>query len=129
MNLTTPRYIVTNIYPYCYFEVGQIIEFKYIYPYSGLSFKWRDGGITSPLFFDDFKANFRPLAWYEFREVEDMLGYFKGAWRGDIYYFHCDNWVKDGSRYYFEKDGMRFSATYCTPITETDYTNYIKTKK
>jgi len=118
-DLMKPRYLVIADYPDSLRKVGDIVECEY--PDTN---RW-DG----VLHLAKYPHLFRPLSWWEFRDEKDMRGYFKCAWRGEIYCIKIDKWEKDGSMYYYKIDGMTFCANYSTPTTATDYENYLNQQK
>jgi len=123
-DLMKPRIIVTNPYPNMKFEVGEIIKANG----HGKFIQYEDFG-SIEIDPEYYSANFRLLSWWEFIDEKDMRGYFKCAWRGEIYCIKIDKWEKDGSMYYYKIDGMTFCANYSTPTTATDYENYLNQQK
>lgn len=124
-NLTPPRYLVIADYPNSHYEIGQIIE---------LSVPKDAGGwdmvtlANNEEIMPKYPHLFRLLHWWECRDEKEMGGYFIGKWRGDAYYIKVDNWVKEGTIFNAKVGDINFVADYCTPITESQYNEYIKNK-
>lgn len=125
-NLMTPRYLVIADYPYSPFDIGSILTQHTEFNKDAY---WVRNNLYTDRQPEKYPHLFRLLHWWEFRDEKEMRGYFKNRWRGELYYIKVDKWVKDGSLYYYKIDGMTFSCAYSTPITESEYSNYINSNK
>ena len=90
--LLVPRVIVTNYYPNCPFEVGDVLTLKHVGNYKGKeqyyycssdysqsdSEKWDKA--VSQEHVERSTANFRVLQWWEKRDINDMPGYVALPW-------------------------------------------------
>lgn len=74
--LLKPRIKVLQPYLNSEFEVGQVIQFEEIHPYSGYSYELRDGKVVAPEYFTTY-PQFRLMEWYEERSEEDLPEYLK----------------------------------------------------
>lgn len=93
-DLLKPRWIVIAVYPYCPYEIGDLIEISD----AGTSFhccttkewnEWENDFSGSHNYFsldqiNNFPALFRELSWYENREIEEMPRYIKRLSNGAI---------------------------------------------
>ena len=75
--LLKPRYEVIADYPKSHFQIGDLIKMKEIYPYSGYSYELQGGDIAAPEYFDQYPHLFKPLSWWQHRELKDMPEYVK----------------------------------------------------
>lgn len=112
--LLQPRYEVIADYPNSPFKVGEVLNFKEIYPFSGFSFDIPHLGIVAPEYFDKYPRLFRKLEWYEHRKPEDMPEYLIGS-ASDIVY--------KVDRYDFETNTI-----YINGNCQFTYTSFIQTK-
>ena len=124
-NLTQPRYLVIADYPNSPFNVGNILTQHTQFNKDAY---FVNGNLYTDRHPEDYPHLFRLLHWWEFRDEKEMGGYFIGKWRGDAYYIKVDNWVKEGTIFNAKVGDINFVADYCTPITESQYNEYIKTK-
>lgn len=132
--LLRKRVIVTNYYPNCPFEVGEIL---YIVdenrgeaePYY---YNWERGD-RSILVIEVEKSTacFREMGWFENRTKEDLPAYVRTY---DMRYFKVD-WQKshDGQPQYwticFEDNiGGRYFTSQLLPATQKEYENYLQSK-
>jgi|SRR6185503_12035353 len=76
-DLLKPRYKVIADYPFCPFEVGEIL-----YEHEGKFYVYTDSG-RYPINPNAFPAIFKELMWWEERKESEMPGYLK--WNGNIY--------------------------------------------
>lgn len=125
--LLQPRYEVIADYPNSPFKVGEILNFKEIYPFSGLSFDIPHLGIVAPEYFDKYPHLFRRLEWWEKRKPEDMPEYVKhktGA------YYKVFVWITNNyCKILNNTNTIKVESEDIKPATFQDYTDYLtKTK-
>ena len=117
-------------YPKSEFNTGQIIDFSE-HP------RFENGNVVGHKFYDEsefsaFPHLFRPLAWYEFKDVADMPKYVKVTLDGsDIFYnsvCECETWVIGDTPEVSLCGGYWFEPHEVTPATEAEYIEYQKSK-
>lgn len=117
--LLKPRYKVIADYPGSAFKIGELVQPhpKYgfdIFPYP-----------------EKYPHLFKPLAWYEEREVSDMPGYVKV--NPDLWDHSLDrvekvkSWTGCGQVVEFES-GKEGHSDYWIPANKKEYQDYLKTK-
>lgn len=121
--LLKPRYIVINDYPNSIFDIGEILDEEYV-------------GKSSFNELKNFPHLFKPLEWWEERNIQDLPKYLKSKYEDgkfDFYkvekyfYKYSDlrfEWIDDESSETF-KELLKYSG--CLPSTEEEYLEYIKT--
>lgn len=97
--LLSPRYLISIDYPNNRLKVGTIIE---------------NG---NPLYYNQFPAIFRQLAWYEMREEKDMPRFAK-KYNDEI--IRITFWDMSIIPQAATKE-LCYSAKYLTPCTEQEY--------
>lgn len=127
------------------FKVGDIIQFTVKRKYYVNEFEsdemaedWytdfleSDEGSTTYALrgFTPFPHLFRPLAWWEERDVKDMPGYVKNK-IGVHFKIQINKEIDIDSKVYMadkSPDGLRYLVDLkdCFPITEQEYLNYIQ---
>lgn len=115
--LLKPRYIVMADWPESPLCEGDIIK--------GESSYW--GAKEKEYFHADFPKIFKPLAWYEYRKVEEMPEYVKSA-TGIVYKVAHPSqngriWHTEG-----EIEHRFINSTFYLPATSTDFNNNINQK-
>jgi hypothetical protein len=125
--LLAPRYKVIADYPDSIFDVGFILN----YDAMNLTAFWEDGNLFIDL--DKYPNIFKPLEWYEDREIDEMPEYVKCiktpnqvTMPGDV--IKVDKWFD----HTIAKSGqeMYVMSTNCyLPATNSEYTNYLNSKK
>lgn len=109
-----PRIKVTNWYPNCPFEVGDILT-MYNIPMNGDFYRKGEHHISDEVA-KKAKANFKFLNWYESRPANEMPKYKKIIDDGDVHILPIYNIYDFGS--------VNFQIL---PATTEEYNEYIKT--
>lgn len=125
--LMRPRYIVENLWPDSPYQVGEILV-----PDFEDRDKWvvEGYGLISPVLNDNpnkWPHIFRKLSWWQERKEEELPNYLRHR-NGTIYKvfkYHMEFGCVDLS----EDDEFPTSFAYLTPATESEYNDYIKSKK
>lgn len=124
--LMQPRVILTNWYPGCQFEVGEVLQLKTIHAldygavYSnGIRFENADAVEKSP-------ANFRPLQWWENRKPEDMPQYVKSE--HSAYATKSIDWQFTVFWTFKNSGGGNEMVQGFAQATEQEYTDYLASK-
>ena len=139
--LLKPRYKVIADYPYCPYEIGELVEFST----SGTSFlctrtkeydDFREDIVDNNNYFaikalDKYPHLFRRLEWWEDRDVKDMPEYLKSNindknWYGNVVFEKVDMFYGDNNEYVALVDRdemMQYCTSWYLPATETEYLN------
>lgn len=135
--LLKPRYKLIADYPNSEFRVGDVLEFKSIYPYSGYALLFGSDKIISTEYLDDFKHLFKKLEWWDERKVEEMPEYVKmTAYIKPITNNDENLELEKGQIVKPEKWGLNsfeishwvFSASLAVPAAEEEYLQYLSDK-
>lgn len=107
-------------------EVGTIIEFSNIYPYSGFTYIHKDKALA-PEYFYQFPHLFKRLEWWHERKIDELPKYLKSVLLPHHYVIVDRPYMS-----FFEggKDGEYFEAPYheYIPCTEEEYLTFIQSK-
>ena len=124
--LLTERVIVTNWYPNCPFEVGDILHKSPLWHNRYGSNCFCNESLTIEIGGEDIakaKENFRLLRWYEYRNVEDIPKYLKNS-ATKIVYKVLDYRYR---RLPLLNGKHKFIGKY-EPATEQEYQDFLKQK-
>lgn len=125
-HLLKPRYEVIADYPNCKFDVGVIVQFDNIYPYSGFSYAI-DHEIVHTEYFDKYPHIFRKLEWFEKRGINDMPKFLshrtvsKVVVKVDRWSTNYDTFLSEAC----EKTSNLKHSKHWLPATEQQYTYYV----
>lgn len=146
-DLMIPRYECIGDYPCCPFEVGEIIKFAEIYPYSGYSYFLGDQRVIAPEWCDKYPHLFCKLQWWEHRDISEMPEYVRltdesikisnrHGWDYQIF-MKVKEWIMSNSEHpilavisdYEQTKGeqLRMIVDHFMPATEQEYTDFITT--
>lgn len=143
-DLMKERFEVIADYPNSPFKIGMICQLTEIHPYSGMSFIYDDVTVVSPEWFVKYPAIFKPLAWYEEREINELPEYLLNSMHkmktGETEvlkvvkyepYYVDDAPIPHWSFYAYPEwnPNEGFPMIFFEPATETDYLTYLNSKK
>lgn len=134
--LLRPRVIVENLWPNCDYGVGDILIKESGY------YSWLSAGSyfdkLKPADVEPYPYLMRPLNWWEKRSVEEMPEYVKVKETGEVcrvtrYYinhnFACFYTGELEKRGKLKGTETPYNLKACIPATESEYNNYINSKK
>ena len=139
IDLMTPRYEVIAPVPFSKFMVGDILH-QHRHKVFGVDYTWFSADrysqcINAKEIFD-YPRLFRPLAWYEKRDIKDMPEYVKKSFSKEVIRIdeisNLELMISKG--FVMDEDTadiIAFSPVFFNnyiPATATEYDNYIKQK-
>ncbi len=129
--LMQPRYEVIADYPNAKYEIGTILHVGKDIEECERADKSKIYILNSGGQFDTFPAIFRPLQWWEKRDIGDLPEYVKivKQCRYAIDSIHKVNkWGKDSNQL-FADIGTYWTANYFMPATQSEYEQFKNNEK
>jgi len=126
IDLMTPRYEVIAPVPFSKFMVGDILH-QHRHKVFGVDYTWFSADRYSQCInaneIFDYPHLFRPLAWYEKRDIKDMPEYIKLTTNmGQVFYYHYPDKDYLDAKFLKFKHGSITLKDF-TPATATEYDN------